>query len=311
MNDILDFLKLLADATRLNIIGLLAQQPRSGDELATILGIKPSTISHHVTRLQEAGLLAVNAQQYYKIYALNTQTLQRYTTLLTPEELAQRVRTEEKVDATAYATQILSRWLKGDRVQGIPRKVQHKRVVFDWIVDQFKQDQRYDDEQVWKLVAQRCHPHYVGEMIRLMVNADYFDRLTDGSWYWRTDSPLVRQADFNPKALPVAQHPDPLEYSLVRAKRRELEPDGDYANLKPRVHVPNLERERKLIVFRFKLNKPYTEEEVDTTIDTYRKDLEGSTAEIRAELLREGLLDQDDDGQYWRKWINEVQYPTD
>lgn len=39
---------------------------------------------------------------------------------------------------------------------------------------------------------------------------------------------------------------------------REREPDGDYANLKLRVHVPNLERERKLIVFRLKLNKPYT-----------------------------------------------------
>lgn len=193
MKDILDFLKLLADATRLNIIGLLAQQPRNDDELATILNIKPSTVSHHVTQLQEADLVAATARQYYKIYALNT------------EKLAQRVHSEETVDADAYATKF---YLVGPRViacRGFHAKcMQHKRVVFDWVVAQFEQDQRYDDEQVWQLVAERCHPHHIGEMIRLMVNADYFDRFTDGSWYWRTDSPLARQADFDPKALPVA-----------------------------------------------------------------------------------------------------------
>ena len=47
MEDISSFLKVMADPTRLNIVGLLAQEPRSGDELAALLDVKPSTISHH------------------------------------------------------------------------------------------------------------------------------------------------------------------------------------------------------------------------------------------------------------------------
>ena len=311
MDNLMNFLKLVADSTRLNILSLLAQQPRSGDELATILKLKPSTVSHHMTRLQKAELVAATSQQYYKIYALNPDVLARQAQELTPERLAQRVHATDTVDANAYAAQILTRWVKDGLLRSIPRKVQHKRAVFQWIVENFAQDQRYDEEQAWELVKSRCHPHFVSEVIRLMVNDDYFDRLKDGSWYWRTDSPRAQQAGFEPKALPIAQDPDPMAYTLVRAKLRERDPEGDYANLKPRVHVPNLVRERKLIVFRLKLNKPYSEAEVDAAIEKYRKDLTGSTAEIRAELLGDGLIVQGEDGQYWRKWVNEVVWPPD
>ena len=165
MKDILGFLKLLGDATRLNIMGLLAQQPRSGDELATILNLKPPTVSHHVTKLQDAGLVAVSAQQYYKIYALNPDTLQQYANLLTPKNLAQRIQMNDTLDANVYATQILSRWLVDERLQGIPRKVQHKRTVFAWVVDKFATDQRYDEDQMWQVLEQYCHPHFITELL--------------------------------------------------------------------------------------------------------------------------------------------------
>ena len=307
MKDILDFLKLLADATRLNIIGLLAQQSRSGDELAAILDLKPSTVSHHVTRLQEAGLVAASTQQYYKIYALNADALQQYAHLLTPEVLAQRVHTEETVDAEAYVSQILSRWVKDDRLQGIPRKVQHKRAVFTWMIDKFEPDQRYDEDQVWEIVDTWCHSHYCTELIRLLVNASHFDRLADGSWYWRTDSPLAQQSDFNPKRLPIAQSPDPLKYTATRATLRKRDPEGDYANLKEKVHVPNPDRERKLIAFRLKRNQRYTAAEIDAHIHQYRQDIEDDPAAIRAKMVRDGLLhqeqEQNKEGLYWRDAI--------
>lgn len=310
MNDILDFLKLAADATRLNILGLLAQQPRSGDELAAILNVKPSTVSHHVLRLQEAGLIAVTAQQYYKIYALNPGALQRYVSLLTPEQLAQRVDCAETVDAHAYAAQILSRWVQDGRLEGIPRKVQHKRIVFQWLIDKFQRDQRYDEAQVWERMDEWCHPHYVTEVIRLLVNDNHLNRLRDGSWYWRADSPRTQQAGFDPKQLPIAQTPDPLKYTATRAALRARDPDGDYANLKEKEHAPNLDRERRLIVFRLKRNQRYTAEEVDATIETYRRDLEGEAADICGELLAAGLLHQDADGRYWRdeiQWHSELE----
>ncbi|WP_345325136.1 ArsR family transcriptional regulator [Candidatus Villigracilis proximus] len=44
-DEVVTFFKALADANRLKIIGLLAQQPYSVEELAALLNLKPSTVS--------------------------------------------------------------------------------------------------------------------------------------------------------------------------------------------------------------------------------------------------------------------------
>jgi len=55
--ELLNFFKALADANRLKIVGLLAQKPHTVEELAALLDIKPSTVSHHLARLSDAGLV--------------------------------------------------------------------------------------------------------------------------------------------------------------------------------------------------------------------------------------------------------------
>ena len=68
--ELVTFFKALADANRLKIVGLLAQQPYSVEELAAILGLRPSTISHHLSKLVEAGLVSARADSYYNVYQL-------------------------------------------------------------------------------------------------------------------------------------------------------------------------------------------------------------------------------------------------
>ncbi len=303
MKDVLEFLSVLADSTRLNIVGLLAQRPRSGDELATILGTKPPTISHHIARLEDAGLVSATAQQYYKIYALNPAVLGEYAGALTPANLANRVSQDEAIDANAYAAKILSRWLRDDRLQGIPRKLQHQRAVYAWLTDKFAQDVRYDSDQVGELVEQWCHPNFCTELIRRLVDDNYLARLADGSWYWRTDSPLAQQPNFDVRRLPVAQSPDPLRYSATRATARKLDPTGDYAQLKPKLEIPDPDRERKLIAFRLKRGQRYTADEIDAHIERFRSSLDASPAMIRSKMMDEGLLFGDGDGRYWRDEI--------
>lgn len=49
--------------------------------------------------------------------------------LLTPEQLVQRLQTDTMLDYDAYIDQILARWIKEDRLQGLPTQVQHRRIV--------------------------------------------------------------------------------------------------------------------------------------------------------------------------------------
>ena len=47
---LLHFFKVLADESRLKLLGILANGERSVDELATLLKLKAPTVSHHLAR---------------------------------------------------------------------------------------------------------------------------------------------------------------------------------------------------------------------------------------------------------------------
>jgi DNA-binding transcriptional ArsR family regulator len=55
--ELLTFFKALADAQRLKIVGLLAQEAHTVEQLAALLNISPSTTSHHLSKLAKAGLV--------------------------------------------------------------------------------------------------------------------------------------------------------------------------------------------------------------------------------------------------------------
>jgi DNA-binding transcriptional ArsR family regulator len=65
----------LGDATRLRSLRLIAERPRSTEELATLVGMSESGLSKHVKALEDAGLVERRRRGYYVLYALNHATL--------------------------------------------------------------------------------------------------------------------------------------------------------------------------------------------------------------------------------------------
>jgi len=53
----LQFFKALGDETRLRIVALLGERPRSVGDLAAALGLSEPTVSHHLKKLTECGLI--------------------------------------------------------------------------------------------------------------------------------------------------------------------------------------------------------------------------------------------------------------
>ena len=59
--DLLVALKALSDASRLRIVGVLAEgKPISVEDLAKRLSLSPGTVVHHLNRLREARLVESN-----------------------------------------------------------------------------------------------------------------------------------------------------------------------------------------------------------------------------------------------------------
>ena len=72
--------RVLSDESRVRAIQLLADQPLSLQELAGKLGLRKSTVHHHIAELKAVGLLRVPMGT--KTYSLRPEVLDRYGTLL-------------------------------------------------------------------------------------------------------------------------------------------------------------------------------------------------------------------------------------
>ena len=64
-------LRALADDTRLRVLKLIAEQPRTTQELAPLVGLSMSGVSKAIQKLAEAGLISSRREGYYVVYHLS------------------------------------------------------------------------------------------------------------------------------------------------------------------------------------------------------------------------------------------------
>jgi DNA-binding transcriptional ArsR family regulator len=72
---LLKLLRSAGDPTRLQILQLLAQRPRSTREIAGLIGLTEAAISKHLKLLQDAGWVGTERQSYYVYYHLVRESL--------------------------------------------------------------------------------------------------------------------------------------------------------------------------------------------------------------------------------------------
>ena len=81
---LVQFFKVMADESRLKIIGLLSTGERSVGELAELLGLQEPTVSHHLGRLRELNLVEMRAEGNTRYYWLNRRRRRRSVPMRRP-----------------------------------------------------------------------------------------------------------------------------------------------------------------------------------------------------------------------------------
>lgn len=145
--DLLTFFKALADANRLKIVGLLSQEALSVEQLAAMLRLRPSTVSHHLSRLAAAGLVSARAEGYYSVYSLEVRALENMARrLLSTEELPKAA---AGVDLGAYARKVIQDYsLPDGRLKTIPAQRKKLLAILEHIAQSFEPGRRYTEPQV-------------------------------------------------------------------------------------------------------------------------------------------------------------------
>jgi biotin operon repressor len=176
------FFKALADANRLKIVGLLAQQPYSVEELAALLNLKASTVSHHLAKLAQAGLVSAKADSYYNVYQLDEKALEsKSRNVFSQENLAASV---VDVDADAYDNKVVNDFTRKDgSLKTIPAQRKKLEAILRYVVKAFEPGKRYSEKQVNEKLA-KFHED-TASLRRELVGYGLMKREGGGGEYWR------------------------------------------------------------------------------------------------------------------------------
>lgn len=181
--ELLAFFKALSDINRLKIVGLLAQKPYSVEELAAMLELRPSTVSHHLARLSEAGLVSAQAESYYNLYQLKTGVLEEKAHRLLSTERLPEIAAD--VDLDAYDRQVLANYTMPDgRLRQIPSQQKKLEAVLRYIIRDFESGRHYTEKQVNEIIS-RYHEDLAG-LRRDLIDHKMLARDARGTDYWRT-----------------------------------------------------------------------------------------------------------------------------
>ena len=162
---LLRFFKALADESRLTIVGILASQECSVEELAALLQLKEPTVSHHLSRLKELNLVSMRPDGNAHLYQLDSDTLHNISKeIFTPARMASLV---EEVNIEAWEQKVLKTYIDGDaldsnvivRLTEIPASRKKRLVILKWLVKKFDIGVNYSEGSVNDIIKP-YHPDY-------------------------------------------------------------------------------------------------------------------------------------------------------
>jgi len=182
--DLVTLFKALADTSRLKIVGLLAQQPYTVEQLAAMLGLKAPTISHHLSRLAAAGLVTAKAEGYYNVYRLEKEALNNNMQRILSNEQMAVVKAD--VDMDAFENKVVKDFSSPDgRLKTIPAQRKKLEAILRHIVKAFTPGTHYSEKQVNEILS-RFYTD-TASLRRELVAFGLMQREGGGGEYWRVE----------------------------------------------------------------------------------------------------------------------------
>ena len=153
LQNLLRFFKALADESRLKIIGILANQECSVEELAVLLELKEPTISHHLTKLKQLELVRMRPEGNTHFYQLDKSVLQNVSKeAFYPEKIASLA---DDVNLQSWEMKVLNTYIgdfqNSESVQylrEIPNSSKKRLTVLKWVIGKLELGVEYPQSEL-------------------------------------------------------------------------------------------------------------------------------------------------------------------
>lgn len=132
--------KALSDSARLRILGMLAERPHAGHELAERLALTPPTISHHMRRLVAARLVDVTPQAQSRVYSLRVSVIRELSQAMVDDGIGNEANREHNA--------VLGAFFDGPRLRQIPASRKKRVIILRRLLDRFEPNRDYPEAEV-------------------------------------------------------------------------------------------------------------------------------------------------------------------
>ena len=180
--ELLSFFKGLSDPTRLRLAGLLAEKPRTAEQLRVALGARPRAVQRHLARLVDAGLVEAptGAAQTYRLRLDHIHAI--------AGRLLAHEKTEVPAEAAAddFEHKVLGEFLRPDgSLKEFPVGEKRFLVIVRYALKQFEPGRRYTEKEVNALLK-RLNPDSA-TLRRALIDYRLLERVPNGAEYWRSE----------------------------------------------------------------------------------------------------------------------------
>jgi len=180
-HELLDFVKAMADADRLRIIGVLARGPATNSEIADHLNMPLRDVVDHLAFLEHVGVISLKDD----LYELSTEKVE---TLARKQLRVKKLEYIPAPDLDEKSRKVLVSCLEPDgTIKRLPSQPAQLKVLLNYLVQTFTPGVDYTEKEV-NTIIRRFHVDVSG-LRRDLVDAGLLDRERDGSRYWRPKSP--------------------------------------------------------------------------------------------------------------------------
>jgi len=175
--EILSFVKAMASADRLRIVGLLSGGAKRTVEIAETLGMHPSEASRHLEQLTASGVV----HEVEGVYDLDEKAIEA---LARGQFEGKRPEYETKGEKQEDVRKVLKSFLNADgMLKQIPPMGNKLLIILNFIVDAFAYETNYTEKEV-NTILRRFHVD-TAALRRYLVDHKLMARESDGTRYWR------------------------------------------------------------------------------------------------------------------------------
>jgi len=172
-------LKALSDESRIKIIDALLKKEQYVEALSEMLDLKPPTVSHHLKKLVQAGIVTSRKDQYYTLFSVNKKVLNR--SLLSFVNIEADEVESQKQKLEAYEKKILSNFIKYGKLVTIPVQLKKRIIILRKLAEEFEHGQLYEEKEVNDILS-KYHEDYCTLRREMIVNK-LLQR--ENNRYWR------------------------------------------------------------------------------------------------------------------------------